>query len=712
MRRTTLILAALTVSAFASDFPILAQSHWEFLDGPPGSDFSHIAANTNGIVIASPTRANVFLSRDNGESWEQTAWFGTWDERDYVVNELAVAADGSLLASVRAGVYISNNLGESWKIAYPHPAQSVIMARANTLYLIDQKDDNILHTEDGGRNWINCTKGLPDGISPIGLLDHTGGGIFTVLNNGVLFNYDNSSSSWNKLLELPGKEDNHAKTTMSALNDRRIVIKIDHWPYLVQTDPPKYSLLQRGLSGVYFKNDVHQIPATGELFAVAQFGSIYRFDPNVGSWTRDFGSTNYRSPSRNIGANALTVNGNGELIAAKRDGTYFRDAESSKYTLTNGGLAATYLQALHINERGTIFCALSDKSLVRGSIATGAWEPPVWLDSTARFISQAHTDASGIVYVGLDERLYQSDDDGASWRNLAEFPETIWNITTTSFQEPLVLLEYGNVMLWNRQTEAWELVSENETSGWDLTRYAGGSFSFVSGKDIWRSNDDGRNWSLLTSLHGYVKQPGHITSFIDHDELGWFAASSDGVLRSMDKGLSWESILNDTPFGSLLTFNTNDLLVRSSKQILISTNKGLTWQAHTDGLRGDNIIDIVEYNERLYVAVAGQGLYRSVAVVNSVENSKSVNKRLRIVSVLPQPIQDEAFIVIRLDKPAIVQSVLLDALGREVTQITNRFFRAGQHKLLLNAGQLLSGVYLLHTVTDGLVTVQRIVIRR
>lgn len=130
--------------------------------------------------------------------------------------------------------------------------------------------------------------------------------------------------------------------------------------------------------------------------------------------------------------------------------------------------------------------------------------------------------------------------------------------------------------------------------------------------NAYSSDDDGLNWSFVPGLTGNVRNFLEVNSIL-------FAATSTGIFRSTDLGMSWTESDSGIPgdaTGFSVAANSNYLFAginRGSQLATIyrSSDQGLSWTLSDSGLMLAYSIDMLgEKNGRMYVGLS-TGLYQS-----------------------------------------------------------------------------------------------------
>lgn len=181
---------------------------------------------------------------------------------------------------------------------------------------------------------------------------------------------------------------------------------------------------------------------------------------------------------------------------------------------------------------------------------------------------------------------------------------------------------------------------------------------------------------------------------------------------STNGGTSWTDIsgnLEENPDG---TGNgpscrwVTSVLAKGTKWYFVATSTGLystsnlngtatVWAQEGSGTIGNVVSTMVKGRDSdAYVAVAthGAGIY-SASLITSVEDGSSLPNNYTLSQNYPNPFNPSTTISFSLPQTIKVKLTLFDALGRNIQEIANKEFSAGDNSINFNAANLTSGVY-------------------
>jgi photosystem II stability/assembly factor-like uncharacterized protein len=226
----------------------------------------------------------------------------------------------------------------------------------------------------------------------------------------------------------------------------------------------------------------------------------------------------------------------------------------------------------------------------------------------------------GDMYSANAARMHVSSDHGENWKRLPDAPAA------------RSLLSLGDVLLATGQDgcsrstdggESWEILNgfphrgnrivANQT-GTVLLIAEASSGVFASSPVLFRSLDSGRTWSACSFPGDEIEDAVHASGV-------WYAATrSQGVFRSFDDGLTWESHTTVTPYARRITAlqaaSSGVLAAVDGIGIWRADSTAVSWSFVSDGtlpvgvaqldIRDDNTFALSLRDNQLYVRAAGQ----------------------------------------------------------------------------------------------------------
>lgn len=360
------------------------------------------------------------------------------------------------------------------------------------------------------------------------------------------------------------------------------------------------------------------------------------------------------------------------------------------------------------DESGVVYAGHLNIGVFRSSDSTETWEQVNnGLNSLqAKSIFQMLIYDEDI-YAATIDGIYKSTDSGDDWVKKSDGitigPGAIYEFTASIF-------EYSDVLF----TGAWNGIYRSTDFGesWEITNVSGqGIFPgffinhygtlFLARENIntpygYVSSDDGETWEPLTTIAGPT-----ITFFSEPDRL--WSGTIFGVWLSTDNGDSWvqkSDGLPPDPYNSSI-IRVNGKLVSSVKfggsGVFYSDDDGENWVDFSEGLPFLNSIEkLLVYGDKI-LAATSDGLWRrdTLDVVTGLtEDENDLPRRLLLLQNYPNPFNNRTTIQYSLEEPSIISIDIFDILGRQIESIKAGPQPAGYHRVIWDAGNLQSGVYL------------------
>ena len=306
-------------------------------------------------------------------------------------------------------------------------------------------------------------------------------------------------------------------------------------------------------------------------------------------------------------------------------------------------------------------------------------------------------------FIGTESNgIYVSTDNGAAWI----FSGLAGELPITAFA-----LKGGTEIIATRAVADGVYRSTDDGNNWIqimngftspsgiLSVAVGGAGNiFVGNADgyVLRSTNNGANWN------GSEVAAGAGVRFLRQVGLKWFAATSNGIYRSTDFGVSWSpgglqgnnvNFIGIKDAADTLTFfaSTNDA------GVFFTTDNGISWNQFNTGLPTLNITGIRSTGSYLYCGTNSYGVWR-VPITNLVTDVENENHEIFPSDFVlnqnyPNPFNPSTKISWHAPVGSHQTIRIYDVLGNEVAALVHEFLPAGKYDLDFDASALTSGIY-------------------
>ena len=183
---------------------------------------------------------------------------------------------------------------------------------------------------------------------------------------------------------------------------------------------------------------------------------------------------------------------------------------------------------------------------------------------------------------GPKNDVWRSTDKGATWTKMTASPGWGWRYGHTSVAMPdgSIVLMGGSTDDYHQKNDVWrstdngaEWTLVNASAGW-TARYRhtsvvmpDGSIVLMGGKnisgpknDVWRSTDKGATWTQMTSSAGWTARYGHTSVAMPDGSIVLMGGISTGnkndVWRSTDNGATWTQMTADAVWSARYFHNS------------------------------------------------------------------------------------------------------------------------------------------------------------
>ena len=577
----TLVAGARDSLLFRSDD---AGASWRLLPFPRGTPgvFNSVlidpAASAHyyaGLDAGDSSDSGVYESKDGGETWQALA--GIHGSR---IEALALSPiDSAILAAgTSKGVFVSDDSGVTWRRI---SAETDREMQDITALAFDPADKNVLYagtphlpwkTTDGGATWHSVSTGLIDDsdIFSIRVDPKNPKLVFASACSGI-YRSDSGGAAWVKIQGIPGT---HRRT------------------HIISEDPGNAGTIFAGTTLGLFKS-----PDGGKTWRHLSSEQVnwMVFDP--GDPRTFYLATEF--------AGILKSTDSGETFRPMNEG--FANHRLSEITSDGKRL---YASSTYEGLFGGVFVSGD------GGLQWSLQANEEALHGRNLHSLTASSTNSNVVFAASEDAILKSEDAGKTWTPVREpGPEPRVVVTRTGQRVPRVVrvhihslraVQLGkSPLVLFAGTDAGLFRSSNSGASWEQVKSAGitgvpvlAIYAPPSGvsrlavrttSDLFISQDSGRTWQAALLPEGYYLYD--VALPVEH-EVSILAATSRGVLQSIDEGAHWKLVTEGVPAATVdsVRFNPSEgreaFLVQYGN-VYRTMDGGDSWQAFSsEGLEG------------------------------------------------------------------------------------------------------------------------------
>ena len=678
---------------------------WQPANGPYGGPVLSLVMDRSGRLFAGTETKGVFLSTDQGESWQQS---GLTSNR---ITALAVDSTGAVLAATSNSIYRSTDGGYDWK-SILLPGMSVVphcLSVTPEGTIIAGTQTAVLWSTNTGTNWAtwNRTSTRINGIavSPAGTwIAATGGGMLRSTNKGMIWTKTDSVFGGTSLSVTPSGR-MYAGTELKG-----VYVTVDDGVTWIS------SALKGG----------HNVKSVVGTQGDTLFAAVFYLDPSIagGIWRSvDAGATWSQWGLGHLGASCIIPDGHAGLIAGTMYGL-FRSADAdSVWREINAGLTNVTVKVLKAVSTDEILAGTTI-GLFYSSDHGGHWvnRLPGLVPGSIDAIS---TDTGGRLYFSTMlfsplGGIFRSTDQGVHWTHVSGTAITgMYESIGGIVQGPQGFLfagtSTGRIFRSGDAGDSWLRVDSAKSCGTIralAADSAGRIFVGSWGKGVFRSTDDGMSWVKADSGIA-IKSIGCLAA----RGSSWiFAGGSAGIYRSSNTGNSWATLTTGVSgrVDAVSITGDGDLLASIAGRVLRSTDNGDSWIPDASGLPAASRWVLATTSDATVYAGSDTNavfLFRdpSLDVSSRVSGTPS---RVTLHQNYPNPFNPSTTIRFAVPVRTVVQLTVWNMLGQRVAVLQDGDLDAGQHETILDARGLASGVYFYRIQAGSFTETKRLLLLR
>lgn len=622
----------------------------------------------------------VYKSTNGGVDWTPTGLtFQQTDADQTLIRSVIVNPENSneLVAAGISGIHISNDGGENWNKVYDElmidliqdPNQTQVLYAASA-YIgnLDAGNAGILKSTDFGANWTVLASGIPEqnavqrtklAISPqnsdyiYALCSNMSNGFYALYRStdgGENWTEQSDANdgtnilAWNEGIGENGGQGLYDLALLVDPNNPETIYTggVNLWGSTDGGETWNGASYWRGNFGPSIHADQHYFAynALDEKFYVCNDGGVVRSSQiEIGSWDEAFTVPDYNWPTEweNIsdGMNitafyriGLSANNEDYMIAGSQDNSTFYNNTSNWSNLIGGdGMECT----LHPNDQdfilgswqyGGLALSTSGGAFFEYDIANevradenGEWTTPFMLNPA---------DPSEI-YAGYGN-LWKSDNEGFDWEKVSDFPDIIGE------DYPVPISHFS-------------IAASDPTTIYVAKRVF---HSFDLNGELWRTTDEGNNWTNITEGLPDGLYFNYITISDTDPQKIWLAVGgfteNKHVYSSIDGGDTWLNISSNLP-----NLPVNCILHQagSEKNIVYAgtdlgvyyTNDDMDgWEAFNENLPNVIVSEMeIHYDsQKIYATTFGRGIWVSDMLPSEVDDI-SIHEAYQNLELTIQP---------------------------------------------------------------------------
>ena len=321
------------------------------------------------------------------------------------------------------------------------------------------------------------------------------------------------------------------------------------------------------------------------------------------------------------------------------------------------------------------------------------------------------------IFAGTGIGIYRSTNNGSSWILLKTTDSAVESFAIEhSGIEQTNLFALTSLSIYSSTNNGDDWTQLDKPGGWGLTLavgtnnqgdsslYLGVGYEADGSGKIYRSNDDGINWSLISQdIYTHMVYTLAFSSN-SNGEMNFFAGTwSDGVFLSTNLGENWTQINDgfsysnyDLAINTFFVFDTTVFVGTCYQGVYIWNNDERSWNNISEGLASLKISSLAVSGSYLLAGTYDGGVWRRPLseMITSLENtSMALPNQFALNQNYPNPFNPSTVISYQLPVNSDVTLKIYDVLGKEVTTLVNEDKPAGSYQIDFNAGGLSSGIY-------------------
>jgi hypothetical protein len=343
------------------------------------------------------------------------------------------------------------------------------------------------------------------------------------------------------------------------------------------------------------------------------------------------------------------------------------------------------------------------------------------------------TGSAGTYFVTTPRGLYTSTDKGDNWvktdtRGIPTINTLLVREARGIIAEDEIFLGTDSGIYYRRfSTKTWTKLFNSEVPVLQIAAFDSNIYCRAQ-NDVYMSHDTGRTWNL--SLHVEKDITGLVSTSNDDVFIAINAYPGGTVLHSSNSGMSWDgsltiSISNHT-FRTLITNQKGDIYLAGGIRDSIDQNNisqayvlrllsgTTTWSDYSAGLPLESEIISVGFSSpeygKVFASTDSSGTFRTI--LPSKVTNREIESGIFLSQNFPNPVTSTTQFSVSVDHPTKAYISLFDALGRNMSEISNGELTQGEHTFSIDVKNLPNGTYFYRIQTEKTVLSRPFIINK
>jgi photosystem II stability/assembly factor-like uncharacterized protein len=345
------------------------------------------------------------------------------------------------------------------------------------------------------------------------------------------------------------------------------------------------------------------------IYAGTVAHGLYRSTDNGISWNRLI-----NLPSGSI--NSMFLMENDIINVCNQNGLFQTLDNGETWQSLTSNLTNIWMTTFTRNSQHKIFIGTSLGFIYMSNDEGTTWDSIKVSDYSINVIA---ININNDIYVGAEDGIYKSSNNGLSWTKLSNgLPTEEFYIIRTNSSGYVFAIAFKRIFYSFNNGQSWSEMNQelgflgSFTIDSNNHIYAGSNYW---GRGMYKSTNNGFDWQVINNG---IKNS-FITSLTQAmDSTIWVGTWGTGLFYSVNNGSAWNYTGMATKKVSSIKLDyNNNIFIATSDGVYFSEDNGTSWIDKSVGMTYRRFEDLIIINDCIYAGTYGAGLYRSCNGGNS-----------------------------------------------------------------------------------------------